>query len=57
MDVANKHLMDELYSFTTCDILITDLDTGIELYSGTLKSHELNKTVSKTPIKAGIGGN
>ena len=57
MAVANKHLMDELYSFTTCDILITDLDTGIELYSGTLKSHELNKTVSKTPIKAGIGGN
>ena len=56
MAVANKHLMDELYSFTTCDVLITDLDTGIELYSGTLKSHAINKSSNKTGIKAGIGG-
>ena len=56
MAVANKHLMDELYSFTTCDVLITDLETGIELYSGTLKSHAINKSSNKTGIKAGIGG-
>ena len=53
---ANPHMLDELYSFTTCDVLITDLDTGVELYSGTLKSHSINKTSNKTPIKAGIGG-
>lgn len=53
---ANKHLTDELYSFTTCDILIVDLETGIELYSGKLKSHSINKSSNKTAIKAGIGG-
>lgn len=53
---ANPHMLDELYSFTTCDVLITDLETGVELYSGTLKSHSINKTSNKTPIKAGIGG-
>lgn len=56
MAVANPHMLDELYSFTTCDVLITDLETGVELYSGTLKSHSINKTSNKTPIKAGIGG-
>ena len=49
---ANKHLTDELYSFTTCDILIVDLETGIELYSGKLKSHSINKASNKTSIKA-----
>ena len=56
MAKENPHLLDELYSFTTCDVLIVDNQSGMELYSGTLKSHSLNKTVNKTPIKAGIGG-
>lgn len=56
MAVANPYLMEDLYDFTTVNANIVDLDTGVELFSASLKSHSINKTVTKTPLKAGVGG-
>ena len=50
---ANKHLTEELYEMTIGEILVTDLETGIEMYSGSLKSSNVSKTASTTQIRAG----
>ena len=53
MAKANTHLTEELYEMTIGEILVTDLETGIEMYSGSLKSSNVNKTASTTKIRAG----
>ena len=53
MAKANKFLTEELYDMTIGEILVTDLETGLEMFSGSLKSTNVNKTATKTPVRAG----
>lgn len=53
MAKANKHLTEELYEMTIGKILVTDLETGLEMYSGSLKSMSVSKSASTTKIRAG----
>ena len=53
MAKANKFLTEELYDMTIGEILVTDLETGMEMFSGSLKSTNVNKTATKTPVRAG----
>lgn len=53
MAKANKFLTEELYDMTIGEILVTDLETGMEMFSGSLKSTNVNKTATKTAIRAG----
>lgn len=53
MAKANKFLAEELYDMTIGEILVTDLETGMEMFSGSLKSTNVNKTATKTPVRAG----
>lgn len=53
MAKANKFLAEELYDMTIGEILVTDLETGLEMFSGSLKSTNVNKTATKTPVRAG----
>ena len=53
MAKQNKFLTEELYDMTIGEILVTDLETGMEMFSGSLKSTNVNKTATKTAIRAG----
>lgn len=53
MAKANKFLTEELYDMTIGEILVTDLESGLEMFSGSLKSTNVNKTATKTPVRAG----
>ena len=53
MAKANKFLTEELYDMTIGEILVTDLESGMEMFSGSLKSTNVNKTATKTAIRAG----
>lgn len=53
MATANKFLTEELYDMTIGEILVTDLETGLEMFSGSLKSTNVNKTATKTTVRAG----
>lgn len=53
MAKANKFLTEELYDMTIGEIHVTDLETGLEMFSGSLKSTNVNKTATKTPVRAG----
>ena len=53
MAKANEFLTEELYDMTIGEILVTDLETGMEMFSGSLKSTNVNKTATKTPVRAG----
>lgn len=53
MAKANEFLTEELYDMTIGEILVTDLETGLEMFSGSLKSTNVNKTATKTPVRAG----
>ena len=53
MAKTNKFLAEELYDMTIGEILVTDLETGLEMFSGSLKSTNVNKTATKTPVRAG----
>lgn len=53
MAVENKLLPEELYQFTIGKVLVTDILTGMEMYSATLKSSNVSKTASKSQIRAG----
>lgn len=53
MAKANKFLTEELYDMTIGEILVTDLETGLEMFSGSLKSTNVNKTATKTQVRAG----
>ena len=51
MAKANKFLTEELYDMTIGEILVTDLESGLEMFSGSLKSTNVNKTATKTPVR------
>lgn len=53
MAKVNKFLTEELYDMTIGEIHVTDLETGLEMFSGSLKSTNVNKTATKTPVRAG----
>ena len=53
MAKANQFLAEELYDMTIGEILVTDLETGLEMCSGSLKSTNVNKTATKTAVRAG----
>lgn len=53
MAKANKFLTEELYDMTIGEILVTDLESGMEMFSGSLKSTNVNKTATKTAVRAG----
>lgn len=53
MAQVNKFLAEELYDMTIGEILVTDLETGLEMFSGSLKSTNVNKTATKNPVRAG----
>ncbi len=53
MATANKFLTEEYYESTIGEILVVDEETGLEMYSASLKSSNVNKTGTKTPVRAG----
>ena len=53
MAKANKWLTETLYESTIGKVLFIDKQTGMELYSASLKSPTISKTGSKTTVKAG----
>lgn len=55
--IANPYALEELYELTTSEMVAYDHKTGMPLYSATLKSSEIAKSVTTTDIKAGINNN
>ena len=53
MAKKNTFLTEQMYDMTIGEILVTDLETGLEMFSGSLKSTNVNKTATKTPVRAG----
>lgn len=51
--LENAHLSEELYELTDGEVLVIDRETGMEMYSCSLKSANISKTASKTQIRAG----
>ena len=53
MTKTNKWLTETLYESTIGKVLFIDKQTGMELYSASLKSSSVSKSGSKTTVKAG----
>lgn len=53
MAKANKWLTEVLYESTIGKVLFIDKQTGMELYSASLKSSSVSKSGSKTTVRAG----
>ena len=51
--IENKWLLEDLIELTVANFYAVDKKTGIEYYSGTLKSHELDAKGDNTKVKAG----
>lgn len=51
--IENKWLLEDLIELTVANFYAYDKKTGIEYYSGTLKSHELDAKGDNTKVKAG----
>lgn len=54
--VENKYLLDknDLFELTTCEVVMYNPSTKMEYASASVKTDNLSKTESKTPVKAGI---
>jgi hypothetical protein len=51
--IENKWLLQDLIELTVANFYAFDKKTGIEYYSGTLKTHELDAKGDNTKVKAG----
>jgi hypothetical protein len=51
--IENKWLLQNLIELTVANFYAYDKKTGIEFYSGTLKTHELDSKGDNTKVKAG----
>ena len=51
--MENKHFLQDAYELKVANVILEDLETGVEMYSASLDTHQISQTVSEELIKAG----
>lgn len=51
--MVNNHYLDDLYELKVANVVLTDLDTNVELYSASLETHSISAALETEEIKAG----
>lgn len=51
--MENTHFLQDAYELKVANVILQDLETGLELYSASLETHKINQAVTEELIKAG----
>ena len=51
--MENAHFLQDAYELKVANVILQDLESGLELYSASLETHQINQTVSEELLKAG----
>ena len=51
--MVNTHLLDSLYEMHVANAILTDVDSGLELFSASLETHSIAAAIETEEIKAG----
>ena len=51
--MENIHFLEDAYELKVANVILHDLESGLEMYSASLETHKVNQTVSEELLKAG----
>lgn len=51
--MENTHFLEDAYELKVANVILQDLETGLEMYSASLESHQITQSISEELLKAG----
>ena len=45
--MENIHFLEDAYELKVANVILHDLESGLEMYSASLETHKVNQTVSE----------